>query len=127
MKLKADAEVRIVVKVGARADNPINEAIFHQGDNARAAKASWREGSRDAHTDRYISFEHVFNENMASLVEPSSIVWLEILINNFSNGDVLPDRLGNDGFSLEISTSRRHLFAGSGNGDSLVRSILTRS
>src|SRR5947209_5816170 len=81
MKREANAEVRVVIKVRARRDYPVNEASLNQRNQSGDAESRWRQSARNGHADRHIRLKHLLCEKLASLAQTRSVISQERIVN----------------------------------------------
>ena len=74
MHREAEPEVRVVIEIRARRDDPIHEPGFYERNKRRHAQASRRERARDRQTDRHIRIKHLSGEQLTGLAKTSGIV-----------------------------------------------------
>ena len=67
MHREPDAEVGIVVQIGARGDDPVDEASFDQGNECGNAKPRRRQRACYRHADRDFRLQHALAEQLARL------------------------------------------------------------
>ena len=90
--LEADAEMRIVIEIGAGRNDPIDEPGAHQRNDRGHAEAGGRHGARKTHADGDVVRENPFGEKMAGFAESRGIVGVKGLVDQIDDGDVAVDR-----------------------------------
>ncbi len=74
MHREPESEVRIVVQVRARRDDPVDEPGFDQRDQRCHAEAGRRERASDRESDRHVRFQHSGRQQLAGLAQPCRVV-----------------------------------------------------
>ena len=72
--LQAQAEVRVVIEVGAGRHRPVDEAVFDERYETRHPEPGRRERAGDAHPDHHVGLEHFLGEQPASLAQAPPVV-----------------------------------------------------
>ena len=67
----------VVVEIGARGDDPVDEACFDEGDETGFAEAGGHERTREADPDQPVAGQHLLREQLAALAEAGGVVGLE--------------------------------------------------
>src|SRR5436309_1979861 len=84
-----EAVVQIVIQVCSGGDDPIDEAGFHERDEARFAEARRRERAGEAHPDEAVVGQHFFDEQSGRFTETPAVVSQETLVDEIGGGNVL--------------------------------------
>ena len=74
---EAETEVRVVIQVGARGDDPVDEPGLDEWNEATHAESGRRECPGERETDGDIALEHLVGEQVTSLAQPARVVRLE--------------------------------------------------
>ena len=74
MHRQADAEVRIVIKICSRRNNPIDETRPDQRDERGHSKSGGSKRARQRHAHGHIGFEHLFREEPAGFAQARRVV-----------------------------------------------------
>jgi hypothetical protein len=86
-----------VVEIRAGADDKIDEAVFHQGqDAATQASGSQRAGHGQADRDIFFWIKHLFGVEARRFIQTRGIVRLELFVNQLGDGHAGPHAMGQD-------------------------------
>ena len=88
MERKIERIVRVVIKIGARRNDPVDEAGLDQGDQAAHPQTGRSQGAREREADGAIGFEELVSEDPANLPQSSRVITRKGLV------DQVGDRLG---------------------------------
>jgi hypothetical protein len=102
-----DAEMRVVVEIRTRGDDPVHEAVLEERDQARPAQASRSERATQREADRDVRLQHLLDQEPASLAEPRGVVSEERAVHELVDGDAGHDRIRRDLRTLGDSSFRR--------------------
>jgi len=88
--------VGIMVQVRPGGNDPINEPLFHQGNQAGHAQTRRRQCSRQTDSDGNVISQHFFGVQMAGLSQACCIVGFKGGVNELGEGRVWADGTGID-------------------------------
>ena len=74
---QTEAEMRVVIEVRARGDDPVHESRLDERDERRHAESRRREGAGEGEADGDVGLEHLRREQLAGFAESCSVVRLE--------------------------------------------------
>ena len=95
------AEVRVVVEVRARRDDPVDEARLDERDDRRHAQPRRRERAGEGEADRDVVVQHLLGEELAGLPEPRRVVGEEGSVDQVGGGLAAVDAAWRDAAALE--------------------------
>ena len=95
----AEAKVRVVIEIGARGDDPIDEARLDEWDDRGHAEPRGRHRAGEAHAHGDIVLEHALGEQPASVRQPARVVGQERVIDEVGHRLFSGDRLRIDALS----------------------------
>ncbi len=72
--LEAEAEVRVVIQIGAGAGDPVDEAVLDQRNDGRDPQPRRRQRARQAHADGDVGVEHTAHEQLTGFTQPGGVV-----------------------------------------------------
>ena len=78
---QTDPKMRVVIKVGARRNNPIDEARLNQRNQRRDAQARRCERAGECHANRDVRLEHLLREELTRFTQAGCVVGDEGVIN----------------------------------------------
>src|SRR5689334_5607294 len=104
MHRQAQPEVRVVIKICAGGNDPIDEARLNQRNQCGHAKPCWcqRAGQRDA--NGHVGLEHLFGEELTSLSQTRSVISNECVVDEVDQLCRRTDRLWIDPSSTQKFT-----------------------
>jgi hypothetical protein len=97
----ASVEVRVVVQVRARGDDPVDEAALDQWNERRHSESRRRERAGERHSDRDVGLEHLLDEQPACLAQSRRIVGEKRVVDQISSRLAPVDRAGFDAIAAE--------------------------
>src|SRR5688500_649899 len=74
MHRQAKPEVRVVIEVRSRRDDPVDEAGFDERDQSRHAETGWSESSRDGESDGDVRLQHFLREQLTRLAQAGRVI-----------------------------------------------------
>ena len=80
MHREADAEVRVVIEIGAGRDDPVDKACFDQWNQRGNAETRGRQRSGQRDADRDFGLEHLLCEELARFAQSRSVVGKKSLV-----------------------------------------------
>src|SRR5262249_39477849 len=89
-------------------DDPINKAVFYQRDYGRHPEAGGREGAGEAHSDRHVVLQHLFDKKLAGLAKPGRVIGQKSRINQIGDRHIAGNSLRIYRGSAEESLLLRH-------------------
>src|SRR5688500_1066634 len=94
MKLQTDAEMSVVVEVGAGGNHPIDEAVLNQGNQASPSLAGWRQGAAERNPDGAVVQQHFLRVQAAGFAQPAGVVGGVDIVDQVRQGGLCSDRIG---------------------------------
>ena len=86
-----EAEVEVVVEVGAGGDHPVDKPRLHERDDAALPEAGRGQGASEAHPDEPLLGEHLACKQQGGLAETSPVVGQQSLFNEVRGRDLPSD------------------------------------
>src|SRR5262245_29342997 len=108
---EADAEVRIVVEVCARGNDPINKSGFDEWNQSGDTETSRCKCTGQGKTYRNFRFKHLSGEQLAGFAQPGGVVGKKGFVDQVGNLHRFTDRSRIDTSSLQkLTLMLSHLF-----------------
>src|SRR5207237_3949700 len=102
--LQPDAEVGVVVKVGARRHDPIDKSRPHERNDRGHANARGSHCPGEAHSHGDIIGKHLLREELARLAKPRRVVGSECLVDEIDDRNMRIDGRRFDALSVQETT-----------------------
>src|SRR5262245_15134500 len=89
---KSESEMRVVIKIGAGGDDPVDEAGLDQRNDRRNAETRGRQSAGQSQADGDVVIEHALGEELSAFTQPRGVVGLKIVFYQLNDRSLFGDR-----------------------------------